>query len=102
MLTDCPSCKTDFGVTPAIQKMGHGQVRCGQCRKQFDAIECMLDESEVEVAPEQPSAPQSQASNELENSVDDQTFAEEVVMEGSRIEISGRYPIQGDEDSAGA
>lgn len=99
MLTECPSCKTVFRVTPAILKMGHGQVRCGQCRKQFDAIECMLDENEVEVAPEQSSAQESQASSEAENSADDQSYAEEVVMEGSRIEISGRYRIPGDEGS---
>jgi predicted Zn finger-like uncharacterized protein len=46
MLTECPSCLTVFRVTGAILKMGHGQVRCGKCRTQFDALDSLLDEEE--------------------------------------------------------
>ncbi len=59
MLTECPSCLTVFRVTAAILKMGHGQVRCGKCRKQFDAIECMLDEDETALSANQMDREQS-------------------------------------------
>jgi len=108
MLTECPSCKTVFRVTPAILKMGHGQVRCGQCRKQFDAIECMLDEEDGEVA-EQERIPPPKATAKTAEFADDgsvvkkfdgPTYAEEVIMEGSRIEISGTYRIPGADGDA--
>ncbi len=89
MLTECPSCQTVFRVTGAILKMGHGQVRCGKCRKQFDAIECMLDDEDVET-PVKPSPTKADSEAPLRN-FEGPTYAEEVTMEGSRIEISGTY-----------
>jgi predicted Zn finger-like uncharacterized protein len=108
MLTECPSCLTVFRVTPAILKMGHGQVRCGKCRTQFDAIECMLDEQEADLAPQTPTPSQKPAEKPEESipdpsafpDFDTSTYAEEVVMEGSRIEISGRYRMPGANDDA--
>jgi predicted Zn finger-like uncharacterized protein len=119
MLTECPSCLTVFRVTPAILKMGHGQVRCGKCRKQFDAIECMLEGEEDESASpaptqSQPSAPianqppQPVASEESSSDIDASQemefdasqFAEEVTMEGSRIEISGTYRVPSDDPTS--
>jgi predicted Zn finger-like uncharacterized protein len=103
MLTECPSCLTVFRVTGAILKMGRGQVRCGKCRKQFDALECMLEEDDVEIPPESanpsPSSEQNRGSTPSTPVFDTPTYAEEVTMEGSRIEISGTYRVP-DEDNA--
>jgi len=103
MLTECPSCLTVFRVTPAILKMGHGQVRCGKCRKQFDAIECMLEEDEAEQAEakQESIAPTSGPSSNPadEPSIDFPIYAEEVTLEGSRIEISGTYRVPGAEEA---
>jgi predicted Zn finger-like uncharacterized protein len=105
MLTECPSCQTVFRVTAAILKMGHGQVRCGKCRTQFDAIECMLDEDDTETqssAASQESPAATDANKEPDVAIsnfNEPTYAEEVVMEGSRIEISGTYRLP---DSDGA
>jgi predicted Zn finger-like uncharacterized protein len=52
MLTQCPSCSTVFRVTAAILKMGHGQVRCGKCRTQFNALES-LQEDDLDAAADQ-------------------------------------------------
>lgn len=104
MLTECPSCQTIFRVTPAILKMGHGQVRCGKCRTQFDAIECMLEEDDpVEESganEDEQSAPEETFFDESRESgieSDTPSSAEEITMEGGRIEISGTYRIPDDE-----
>jgi len=113
MLTECPSCQTIFRVTPAILKMGHGQVRCGKCRTQFDAIECMLEDEEPaeettqiednegeaaeeafnEVFAQEQSDEFEQAEEEPEIESDAPDSAEEITMEGDRIEISGTYRV---------
>jgi predicted Zn finger-like uncharacterized protein len=56
MLTQCPSCNTLFRVTATILKMGHGQVRCGKCRTQFDALESIQDEEASNAAAEESEA----------------------------------------------
>jgi predicted Zn finger-like uncharacterized protein len=111
MLTECPSCLTVFRVTPAILKMGHGQVRCGKCRKQFDAIECMLEdesveaEEQTEAPPQQPPQPVQDSAPAKEDTLETEfdptaTFSEEVTMEGSRIEISGTYRMPSDDPTS--
>jgi predicted Zn finger-like uncharacterized protein len=111
MLTQCPSCQTVFRVTGAILRMGHGQVRCGSCRTQFDALECLLDDEDEELPARTPNQPASSAptpssrESESQPSIDDSPavddsiearepdFAEDVTLEGSNIEISGVYRI---------
>lgn len=44
MRTRCPNCDTRFRVTPEQLKIRQGQVRCGQCRKVFDALESLEEE----------------------------------------------------------
>ena len=39
MLTQCPNCQTTFRVTAEILRVAEGQVRCGRCQTQFDALE---------------------------------------------------------------
>lgn len=50
MLTRCPYCSTTFRVTPEQLKVRQGQVRCGQCRRVFDALRG-LDENAAKAPP---------------------------------------------------
>lgn len=45
MKTRCTSCQTVFRVTPEQLKARGGQVRCGQCRTVFNALDSLLDGS---------------------------------------------------------
>jgi len=51
MITRCPGCQTVFRLSAEHLKMARGQVQCGLCDLQFDAIENLLEESEVLPAP---------------------------------------------------
>lgn len=100
MLTQCPACETLFRVTAAILKMGHGQVRCGKCRTQFDALDNLFDEEESPpVATESPpaasptAAPSAKASPVA--SVATQTDAEDIDIDmdiDMDVEIERREP----------
>jgi predicted Zn finger-like uncharacterized protein len=106
MLTECPSCLTVFRVTGAILKMGHGQVRCGKCRTQFDALEALLDDDsgdDADNATKNSTTDSSQATTLRQDSTieaDESPIAEEITLEGSRIEISGTYRVAADGSSA--
>lgn len=93
MLTQCPNCQTTFRVTTEILRVADGQVRCGRCQTQFDALERLIDENEA--ATEQPSpepratrAPPA-APSRIE--VEEPAAQEDITLEGRHIEISGRY-----------
>ena len=47
MLTQCPNCQTTFRVTSEILRVAEGQVRCGRCQTQFDALERLIDENDA-------------------------------------------------------
>src|SRR4029450_4644736 len=51
MLTQCPNCQTTFRVTTEILRVADGQVRCGRCQTQFDALERLIHEHEAASAP---------------------------------------------------
>jgi predicted Zn finger-like uncharacterized protein len=96
MLTQCPSCQTTFRVTSEILRVAHGQVRCGRCQTQFDALERLIEETddgEIESghfmrpprALPHPPAPPGQI--EVEEPVEH----EDITLEGRHIEISGVY-----------
>lgn len=96
MLTQCPSCQTTFRVTSEILRVAHGQVRCGRCQTQFDALERLIEETDdggVESgrymrpprAIPQPPPPTGQI--EVEEPVEH----EDITLEGRHIEISGVY-----------
>lgn len=57
MITRCPGCRTVFRLSAEHLKMARGQVQCGLCNLQFDAIENLLEESEVLAAPAAEGAP---------------------------------------------
>jgi predicted Zn finger-like uncharacterized protein len=55
MLTRCPYCGTTFRVTPDQLKVRQGQVRCGQCRRVFDALRGLAENAAKPApAPHQP------------------------------------------------
>ena len=60
MLTRCPYCGTTFRVTPEQLKIRQGQVRCGQCRRVFDALRGLAENAPPVtpvVTPKAPPAP---------------------------------------------
>jgi predicted Zn finger-like uncharacterized protein len=93
LLTQCPNCETTFRVTAEILRVADGQVRCGRCHTQFDALERLLEEGDPTAAESgrflhNPTEPQREA---IEVSEPDAT--EEITLEGKRIEISGTYRV---------
>ncbi len=94
MLTQCPSCQTIFRITSEILRVAHGQVRCGRCHTQFDALARLIEENEVEetssgryVQPEPPAA-------DIE--VEEPHAQEDITLEGRHIEITGTYRVMDD------
>jgi predicted Zn finger-like uncharacterized protein len=96
MLTQCPNCQTTFRVTTEILRVADGQVRCGRCQTQFDALERLIDENEAadaqaSHAPRGTRSPPSPASERIE--VEESAAQEDITLEGRHIEISGRYRL---------
>lgn len=96
MLTQCPSCQTTFRITSEILRVAHGQVRCGRCHTQFDALERLVEEQDFEetgsgrfVKPSPPPEP-------IE--VEEPSAQEDITLEGRRIEITGTYRVVDDPD----
>ena len=94
MLTQCPNCQTTFRVTTEILRVADGQVRCGRCQTQFDALERLIDDNEP--APASPEPPRSMRSPPAAVSrieVEEPAAQEDITLEGWHIEISGRYRL---------
>jgi predicted Zn finger-like uncharacterized protein len=98
MLTQCPSCQTTFRVTSEILRVAHGQVRCGRCQTQFDALERLIEESDageiqsgryLRPPPSQPEPPAP--ADEIE--VEEPAAHEDITLEGRHIEITGTYRV---------
>lgn len=51
MLTRCPSCATNFRVTPEQLKARAGRVRCGECQNVFNALDTLIEEPLAMSAP---------------------------------------------------
>ena len=105
MLTQCPNCQTTFRVTSEILRVAEGQVRCGRCQTQFDALERLIDEAqpgaEVQTSrflrPPRPIKRPDVSTIEVEEP-DEQ---EDITLEGRHIEISGTYRITDDANAYG-
>lgn len=54
MLTRCPYCGATFRVTPDQLKVRQGQVRCGQCRRVFDALRGLVENGKAAPPPPPP------------------------------------------------
>lgn len=95
MLTQCPGCQTTFRVTSEILRVAEGQVRCGRCQTQFDALERLIqetDDGEIETGRylRPPRAiPQPPTPGHIE--VEEPIEHEDITLEGRHIEISGVY-----------
>lgn len=59
MITRCPGCRTAFRISVEHLRPAHGQVQCGICSQQFDAIEHLLEDGELEKPAPPPVAPVS-------------------------------------------
>ncbi|MGC3979664.1 MAG: DUF3426 domain-containing protein [Steroidobacteraceae bacterium] len=99
MLTQCPGCQTVFRVTSTILRAAHGQVRCGRCNTQFDAIEHLMDGDDT--IAEESNISGTAVNETITNPEFEETSLahEDIVLEGTRIEISGIYR-RVDEDAA--
>lgn len=105
MLTQCPSCQTTFRVTSEILRVAHGQVRCGRCQTQFDALERLIEETDSgeiqsgrymrpDRAPEPPPEEEQEEAENIE--VEEPAAHEDITLEGRRIEITGTYRVADD------
>lgn len=71
MLTCCPHCQTCFRVTAEQLKPRQGQVRCGECREVFNALDSLADEALIVVpVPVSPMTPVETAETETRRSPD--------------------------------
>lgn len=107
MLTQCPSCQTTFRVTSEILRVAQGQVRCGRCQTQFDALERLIEEGEPGATESgrflKPPRHRQQQQNEFSAiEVEEPDEQEDITLEGRHIEISGTYRVLDGADESGA
>jgi predicted Zn finger-like uncharacterized protein len=94
MLTQCPSCQTTFRVTSEILRVAHGQVRCGRCQTQFDALERLIEENDAgEIQSGRYLRPPREEPAEENIEVEEPQEQEDITLEGRHIEISGTYRV---------
>ena len=100
MLTQCPNCQTTFRVTAEILRVAEGQVRCGRCQTQFDALERLIEENDAgEIESDgftRPPRGPEPAPGSADIEVDEPVTHEDITLEGRRIEISGAYEVLDD------
>ena len=89
LLTQCPNCHTTFRITSEILRVANGQVRCGRCHTQFDALERLIEEDLPGEASSQPLPTQ-----QIE--VEEPEAHEDITLEGRHIEITGTYRVLDD------
>lgn len=70
MLTRCPACETHFRITPAQLKARSGSVRCGACQNVFNALDSLIEEPLVMVAPASAMPPLASAPQPSSTSAD--------------------------------
>jgi predicted Zn finger-like uncharacterized protein len=92
MLTQCPNCQTTFRVTSEVLRVAEGQVRCGRCQTQFNALERLIDENDAGetqsgrfLRPSRTSPPAEQID------VEEPAEHEDITLAGRHIEITGTY-----------
>jgi predicted Zn finger-like uncharacterized protein len=91
VLTQCPNCQTIFRVTSEILRVAEGQVRCGRCQTQFDALARLIDEDDngdLQVVHTNTARDEAQTET---IQVEEPPTHEDITLEGRRIEISGTY-----------
>ncbi len=93
MLTQCPNCQTIFRVTSEILRVADGQVRCGRCQRQFDALERLIEENDDDGSASEPRGSTSSPASAQNIEVEEPATHEDITMEGRHIEISGTYRV---------
>lgn len=93
MLTQCPNCQTTFRVTSEILRVADGQVRCGRCQTQFDALERLLEENDAGEVQSGRFLRPSRADNSAQIEVEEPEAHEDITLEGRRVEITGTYHV---------
>ena len=73
MKTCCPNCLTIFRVTTEHLKVRQGNVRCGQCKTVFNALDSLIDENNTPIL----STPLEQEDEILEASENGDFMSEE-------------------------
>lgn len=71
--------------------MADGQVRCGRCQTQFDALERLIEEGDPSAAESGRFLSGPTEPDPIE--VEEPDSMEEITLEGKRIEISGTYRV---------
>ena len=92
MLTRCPACGTVFRVTAAQLKARQGQVRCGQCRRSFDALAALLDQ-ELPAAAALDTRPDSLSVADVESPEAEAFGAAESSADKESIEPAAVWPL---------
>lgn len=65
MFTRCPTCQTLFRVRPETLRIAHGQVRCGRCDTQFNALDTLAEDPEILAGIPAPEAVQPPADSDF-------------------------------------
>ena len=54
MLTQCPNCQTIYQISAGELGAAKGFVECGECAKQFNALDRIADEPQFDGSPPHP------------------------------------------------
>ncbi len=98
MLTRCPACATQFRVTPDQLKLRGGRVRCGECQHVFNALDTLIEEPAVVIAP----APSAAVEASLQTSAPPATTAADHAAEITVVPAPTFEPTQLPEEEASA
>ena len=93
MKTRCPECQTVFRVTPEQLKARAGKVRCGHCRRVFNALESLFEKTSA-VSPPAAAIPTIPSEREIAK---DSPAPAETPVEARAAEPASRE-IPGDEE----
>ena len=93
MFTRCPDCQTLFRVRAEILRAAHGQVRCGRCGLQFNALDSLAEDPES-LARDSNGAPEDPVT-----SIIDEAQTAEAEWQDSDPSISGQTPSEAVEDA---
>ena len=69
VITNCPSCQTQFIVTETQLDQHNGQVRCGHCLHVFNAIKELIDSNSEIYTTEELEIPKKEITNTTRNNV---------------------------------
>lgn len=93
MLTQCPNCQTTFRVTSEILRVADGQVRCGRCQTQFDALARLLEENDAGEVQSGRFVRPSRSNKAAQIEVEEPAEHEDITLEGRHVEITGTYRV---------